>query len=99
MTNSSRYNESLAFEAFIQVNKVTGSTIFHCQKRTALRRRDRLKYPTLQNRNIYLFCAHVACFLSVCFVRQTVRKSIAMNVRKPKGIRLTIFKVYVNVER
>ena len=65
MTNSSRYNESLACEAFIQVNKVTGSTIFHCQKRTALRRRDRLKYPTLQNRNIYLFCAHVACFLSV----------------------------------
>ena len=99
MTNSSRYNESLACEAFIQVNKVNGSTIFHCQKRTALRRRDRLKYPTLQNRNIYLFCAHVACFLSVCFARQTVRKSIAMNVRKPKGIRLTIFKVYVNVER
>ena len=78
MTNSSRYNESLACEAFIQVNKVTGSTIFHCQKRTALRRRDRLKYPTLQNRNIYLFCAHV---------------------RKPKGISLKIFKVYVNVER
>ena len=88
MTNSSRYNESLACEAFIQVNKVTGSTIFHCQKRTALRRRDRLKYPTLQNRNI-----------SVCFARQTVRKSIAMNVRKPKGISLKIFKVYVNVER
>ena len=55
MTNSSRYNESLACEAFIQVNKVTGSTIFHCQKRTALRRRDRLKYPTLQNRNIYIY--------------------------------------------
>ena len=73
--------------------------MFHCQKRTTLRRRDRLKYPTLQNRNIYLFCVHVACFLSVCFARQTVRKSIAMNVRKPKGISLKIFKVYVNVER
>ena len=76
--------------------------MFHCKKRTTLRRRDRLKYPTLQNRNIYLFCAHVACFLSVCFARQTVRKlrkSIAMNVRKPKGISLKIFNVYVNVER
>ena len=71
--------------------------MFHCQKLTTLRRQDRLKYPTLQNRNIYLVCAHVACFLSVCFARQTVRKSIAMNVHKPKGISLKIFKVYVNI--
>ena len=36
---------------------------------------------------------------SVCFEHQAVPKSIAMNVGKPKGKILKIFKVHVHIER
>ena len=99
MTNSSKYNESLACEAFISGKQSNRKYYVSLSKTYDATPAGSLKIPTLQNRSIYLFCAHITCFLSVCFARQTVRKSIAMNVRKPKGISLKIFKVYVNVER
>ena len=37
--------------------------------------------------------------LSVCSEHRAMLKSIAVNVRKPKGKILKIFKVYVNIER
>ena len=67
MTNSSRYNynESLACEAFISGKQGNRKYYVSLSKTYGATSRDRSKYPTLQNRNIYIYCAHLACFLSV----------------------------------
>ena len=82
-----RYNEFFVIvtgtysvpKHLFQVNKIsrTGSTIFHCQKRTNSVRYGGGIVSTAQDTT---HSPH-----SVCFAHQAVLKSIAVNLRKPKG--------------